>query len=374
MNPPHSSSSSLLSPLLKANPHSKQSIHPITDIPFTRILSPAAPRTQYRRRTEEEKTTVHWGQRKLLMSEIEFLLLAQQQQKERTNKKIRRMKEEKGEETTTTTTVAVVYAGAAPGTHVRILADMFPSHTFILVDPAPFTVRPESGRIVIHQAMFTDELAHELRISLQQQYRVVLFISDVRSCDPDIHTEQVHTERVKADMEAQARWHGILRPHRSMLKFRLPYAPGSTVYLDGDVHLPVWGPSSTTECRLVVGKDAGTRTYDHTEHEERMFHFNTVTRPALYPHTVRGGCGIDHCYDCTAEVGILRAYLRSARMDDSDASVAQLSALVSSSISSERTLAHKNPDRAQKLEVIRKRQWGGSGGRPSYEKYMSNLG
>jgi cap2 methyltransferase len=294
------------------------------------------------------------------MSEIEFLLLAQQEEQ---------LKKEE--------TVVVVYAGAAPGTHVRILADMFPSHKFILVDPAPFTVRPErsGGRIVIHRAMFTDELAHELRISLQQQHNnssvVLLFISDVRSCDPNLHTEQVHIERVKADMEAQARWHGILRPHKSMLKFRLPYAPGSTVYLDGDLHLPVWGPSSTTECRLVVGKDAGTKTYDHTEHEEQMFHFNTVTRPALYPHTVCGGCGIDHCYDCTAEVGILRAYLRFARMDDSDKSVAQLSALVSSSISSERTLAHKNPDREQKLEVIRKRQWKDSGGiRPSYEKYI----
>ena len=33
-----------------------------------------------------------------------------------------------------------------------------------------------------------------------------------------------------------------------------------------------------------------------------------MTRRTLYPHTVRG-CGIDHCYDCTAEISILRAYL-----------------------------------------------------------------
>lgn len=332
--------------LLAANPHSKQSILPITGIPFTRILSPDAPRQPYRRREDEEKSTVHWGQRKLLMSEIEFLL----------------------QTLDTKNRYTVVYAGAAPGTHVRILADMFPSHTFILVDPAPFTVRPERGRIVIHQTMFTDELAHELR----SNHPHMLFISDVRSCDPDLHSEEVHTERIKADMQAQARWHRILRPHKSMLKFRLPYAPGSTVYLKGEVYLPVWGPPSTTECRLVVDTDAGTRTYDHTEHEEKMFHFNTVTRPALYPHTVRGGCGIDHCYDCTAEVGILGAYLRAARMDDSDRSVAQLSALISSSISSERTLAHRNPERTQKLSIIRKHQW--LDGRPSYEKFMGEEG
>ena len=330
---------------IAANPHTLQAEHAVTDIPFSRTLSHDAPRKTYRRRTEEQKTTVHWGQRKLLMSEIEFLLMTQTPKKQCT----------------------VIYAGAAPGTHVRVLAEMFPRHTFILVDPAPFTVRPERGRIHIHQAMFTDELANELRQSLQQRNTRILFISDVRSCDPDYHSEQVHTERINADMRAQARWHRILQPFKSMLKFRLPYAPGSTEYLKGDIHLPVWGPPSTTECRLIVNTHPGTRTYDHTDHEEKMFHFNTVTRVALYPHTVCG-CGIDHCYDCTAEVGILKAYLAATGKDDSDRSVAQLSALISSSISSQRTLAHKTPERSEKLSVIRKHQW--MDGKPSYEKFF----
>jgi cap2 methyltransferase len=244
---------------------------------------------------------------------------------------------------------------------------MFPKHTFILVDPAPFTVRPERGRIFIHQAMFTDDLANELRQGLLQRNTRILFISDVRSCDPDFHSEQVHTERINADMRAQARWHRILRPFKSMLKFRLPYASGVTEYLKGDIHLPVWGPPSTTECRLVVNTHPSTQTYDHTDHEEKMFHFNTVTRVALYPHTVCG-CGIDHCYDCTAEIGILKAYLAAAGRDDSDRSVAQLSALISSSISSERTLAHKNPERTEKLSIIRKHQW--MDGKPSYERFF----
>ena len=328
----------------KANPHCLQSQLAIKDIPFTRTLSPDAPRKEYRRRTDEEKTVVHWGQRKLLMSEIEFLLMTLTHKKRCT----------------------VIYAGAAPGTHVRILADMFPSHTFILVDPAPFTVRPERERIIIHQCMFTDELAADLRRSLHGHR--VLFISDVRSCDPDFHSEQVHTERVKADMQAQARWHKVLQPFKSMLKFRLPYAPGTTEYLKGDIRLPVWGPSSTTECRLIVDTHPGTQTYDHTDHEQKMFHFNTVSRVALYPHTVKG-CGIDHCYDCTAETGILRAYLRTFRMDGSDRSIAELSSLISTDLLSERTLAHKNPERSEKISVIRKHQW--PDGVPEYERYFA---
>jgi hypothetical protein len=323
---------------LEANPHCMQSDHLVTGTPFTRILSPDAPRKEYRRRTDDQKSVVHWGQRKLLMSEIEFLLMTQTLKKNCT----------------------VVYAGAAPGTHVQVLAEMFPSHTFILIDPAPFTVRPEKGRIVIHQCMFTDALAHKLRCSLH--HTRVLFISDVRSCDSDLHSEQIHNERVKADMCSQSQWHSILQPYKSMLKFRLPYTSGSTNYLKGDLYLPVWGPITTTECRLVVSTHPGERTYDHTEHEEKMFFFNTITRVALYPHSV-SGCGIDHCYDCAAEVQILGAYA-----DSSNLSIAQLSDLISSSISSERTLAHENPEYNQKTSVIRKHQW--PEGKPSYEKYF----
>jgi cap2 methyltransferase len=333
------------------NPHTQQAEHPITNIPFTRILAHDAQRKVYRRRTDESKSTVHWGQRKLLMSEIEFLLLTL------TNKK----------------KCVVIYAGAAPGTHVRILADMFPYHTFILVDPAPFTVRPEKGRIIIRQEMFTDDLAHKLLAQHSTKSTRLLFISDVRSCDPDFHPEHIHNERINADMNAQAGWHGILRPFKSMLKFRLPYTPGKTEYLRGDVHLPVWGPPSTTECRLVVhAHSPGTIIYDHTEQEEKMFFFNTVTRSALYNHPVVScGCGIDHCYDCTAEVAILGEYLNKIHPGDAcEKTVAWLSELISSKISAERTLAHKNPDREQKIKIIRKNQW--PDGIPSYDKFIQH--
>jgi hypothetical protein len=40
---------------------------------FTRILHDHCDREKYRRRKGELKTVIHWGQRKLLLSEIEFL-------------------------------------------------------------------------------------------------------------------------------------------------------------------------------------------------------------------------------------------------------------------------------------------------------------
>ena len=48
-------------------------------------------------------------------------------------------------------------------------------------------------------------------------------------------------------MDAQKRWVEILKPDKSMLKFRLPYnhpeknqVYESFEYLEGDIFLPVW--------------------------------------------------------------------------------------------------------------------------------------
>ena len=95
-----------------------------------------------------------------------------------------------------------------------------------------------------------------------------------------------------------------------MLKFRLPYDKERSEYLSGDIYLPVWGPQTTTECRLVTCKDepGKTREYDHEKFESQMFFFNVITRTALYTHDVKAE-GMDRCYDCRAEVEILKNYI-----------------------------------------------------------------
>jgi cap2 methyltransferase len=322
------------------NAHCLQARNPRSDIPFERLLLPDAPMTPYRSRENERKTVVHWGQRKLLMSEIELLSMAHPPLEKR---------------------CVVIYAGAAPGTHVKTLSNMFPEHRFVLVDPAPFTVQVDGDRIITREAFFTDELAAELRAEYEGWH--VLFVSDVRSTDPKLDGKVENERRIKIDMDAQAGWHRALRPFKSMLKFRPPYTPGTTRYLQGEIFLPVWGAISTTECRLVVDTDAEDTDYDNTEHEARMFHFNTVTRPALYPHGVRG-CGIDHCYDCRAEVCILRKYLGGRASNNNNAIIAWHSQRISADISGYRTLAHPNPDPMERDRIIRQQQW--IGGRPAY--------
>ena len=122
--------------------------------PFLRIITSDFPREKYRRRRGEEKTALHWGQRKLLMSEIEFLTPYYH---------------EGG---------VMIYAGAAPGKHCYRLAEMFPNFEFHWVDPSPFNCK-EHPRITLDQNFFTDELAYKLKEKYKDKKR--FFVSDIRT-------------------------------------------------------------------------------------------------------------------------------------------------------------------------------------------------
>uniref|UniRef100_A0A7S0IU63 Cap-specific mRNA (nucleoside-2'-O-)-methyltransferase n=1 Tax=Calcidiscus leptoporus TaxID=127549 RepID=A0A7S0IU63_9EUKA len=330
------------------NPHVGQAVAAnsayacLTDLPFDRVLRADAPRAEYRRRKGETKTVIHWGQRKLLLTELEFLT-----QHARLGH-------------------PVVYAGAAPGTHVAFLADAFPQLDFVLVDPAPFhSYLHNNPRIMLRQELFTDEVAREFAGSRP------LFICDVRAADWELHSDEETERLVQQDMLAQQRWHLLMQPLKSLLKFRLPWFAGTTRYLAGDVYVQPFGPITTTETRLVPRGEEATE-WDNKTYEEQMFHFNTVTRVALYPHCCDSDearvCGLDHCYDCSAEVFILSVYLQSewgARagyaLDESGvaATVVRLSKEISQVCAAgrSRSLADGNCDPEKRKKGIVAKQW-----------------
>lgn len=266
--------------LTKDNPHLEQAEAEDVGCSDTlyRILPKDAPKRSWKPRNGQWRSIQHWGQRKLLLSELEFLT-AYSEGKHR-----------------------VLYAGSAPGTHIMELADMFPEQKFVLVDPNDFRCK-ESARIEIHQEFFTNEIAEKYKAEK------VLFISDIRTGNPDVMGAQEVEQRVKADMDAQLTWHSILKPYRSMLKFRLPYFPGQTEYLDGFLWLPIWGRVQTTEARLVANAHTRLRMWDNFEYMNQLYYFNTETRVRAYEHGVQDCEGLDHCYDCAAEVDVLKEYL-----------------------------------------------------------------
>jgi cap3/cap4 methyltransferase len=225
------------------------------------------PRLPYCSRNKEIKTSVHWGQRKLLISEIQLLSMY-------AKKGVR---------------YHIVYAGSAPGTHIAFLDDLFGSvHTWELVDPGKFDRPVFAGRAnftlrnefftnqtaygifikrlastpalqLIYRHLTIDSISHE-QAQVQQNLQAIvgtldvargtedipsmfedpvvmphglnallnvvaermpmLFLSDIRTGCVRMPNFEDH---VAENMKAQQCWTEILQADFAMLKFRLPY-------------------------------------------------------------------------------------------------------------------------------------------------------
>lgn len=328
----------------------------VDDIEFSRLLDhKSAKERPYTERKGDSKTVCHWGQRKLMVAEIEFLASYYHDAE------------------------TVVYAGAAPGTHILCLARLFPKIRFVLVDPRPFSSHLVTkfdaeavSRIELRREYFTDDMALEFA-----EMKGVLFISDVRTSDDgqlprgktnwvdEQETVQYPTQdSVEKDMAQQQRWHILMKPVASSFKFRLPWGAGMTSYLQGDLRLPIWGPPTTTECRLFVAKDrypdGAQATYDNGRYERQMFFFNTHQRIAKYKHHFMDFYRCS-CFDCTSEAVVLTEYFEKVGVQSPDLfDVPTLSRRLDKECHRDhqnpRTLFDANPDPEDRKQRILKRQ------------------
>ena len=264
---------------------------------YERIIKDDAPRKQYRRRTEEHKSVVHWNERRLFIEAVEFLT---------TIKKDRLKRRAKERE-------IVVYSGAAPGYHVNLLSGWFKhDFDFVVFDRRKFDLTTREN-LTIRQEPFTDKTAREY------ENKGVIFICNTKFADQHHYDENA----IKNDMNLQRIWCEILRPKVALLDFRLSWNKGKTEFFQGVLRYPVWGHPSGTDCRMEVvfpkkrSEVDGTAAYemppnimyDHRIHEERMFHFNTIARVQLYKHDIKPDefkTSYDHCYDCMSEIRIVR--------------------------------------------------------------------
>ena len=111
-----------------------------------------------------------------------------------------------------------------------------------------------------------------------------MFISDIRTANYRILTRLDTEIKVEKDMEDQMGWVNILKPFKSILKFRLPYVGAEKVtkteleYLDGIIYFQVWPGCTSSETRLVVDRNIRTKLYDCIKYENQLFRFNTVER------------------------------------------------------------------------------------------------
>ncbi len=291
------------------------------------FLAPTDATAKYHSRRNEVKTVAKWGQLKLAFNDILFLTyfwdpLAHPEIKE----------------------WIFLVAGAAPGHHFPVIAEMFPQFRFVLYDPSPFSISEElmqkfGSRITIHNALFTEEVAQEW-----SGRNNVFFSSDIRRGYSITKTASGAIENIIAeDMEMQKHWVDVINPVQAMLKFRLPYVdstPGGDLidkpvdYFDGFVAHQQWVGASSTETRLIPVKRNGvylTKTWSSVKYQDQLFYHNTITREGIrykspFPWTSSPEYEYFDRYDETASVYILKAYIE--KMSGNVANEAQSLALL----------------------------------------------
>lgn len=249
------------------------------------------------------RTNIHKGQRKLLVSEVQLLT---EYYKKYTEHPV------------------VVYVGAAPGTKNVILARLFPYVKFALYDGALFNERlkdPKYKKVFeIHEGedgFFTTEKCKKLVEEKAFGDRPLVFISDIRLGEKDFEGG------VARDMALQKEWVQLLKPHMSLLKFRMPYTMKhgeSMKYLKGTLLYGIWAKPNSGETRLLVRKHDIKKEieYDFKKYEEALVFHNKYARPYCFTREVKPTFKkfIDSksycmCYDCIAELKVIENYLKT---------------------------------------------------------------
>lgn len=308
---------------------------------YFRVLPKSFPRIPYKSGFQD-RVMCHWGQRKLLYSEVEFLSIAS---------KVMDISRKN---------TLIVYIGAANGSHDVLFKWLFPDTQFLLYDPAPFVVREDEQFIIKtgSDGFFTDNsIADVLKIS---NGRKILFICDIRG-DLDEFS-------IWENMKQQQRWGILLNAELMMLKLRFPYTVSSDdertkktvdsdfsysleqisqfvvlpekklntywndlIYLDGNIYLQLYAPRRSSETRLITGKikylscknnfdisqhDKYLFTYyDSVKYEENMNYFNLNVRPSQFKYKsssdmINQLIGFDGGYDVTGEYYICSKYFK----------------------------------------------------------------
>jgi cap2 methyltransferase len=319
--------------------------HPIdtTEQPLLfRILTPEMKQEKYVSRKKEIITALHWGQRKLLLTEIEFL----------TNYL--------SDNTYLKKNTYVIYAGSAPGTHIEYLSKLFPDMYFMLYDPRQFSPKLNKNPYInTYEQFFTDDTAKEW-ISDKHPDKNILFISDIRTGSTDMEIKDFEM-CVKLDNENQMSWYNIINPKKSMFKFRLPYDSDEiTQYLNGQVFLQPYAPTTSTETRLIVDEKAKIKSYDDRIYEEQMFYFNKHTRNQTYDNLLTNEAeknknGISNNFDGASEVCILEKYLNYiglSKISDIKSRIIEMVGEISMELSSSRTLYSEQPLNDKKKNML----------------------
>lgn len=258
---------------------------------------------------EKKMFVNHWGQLKLLASEIQFFNLFLDYSSK--NRKI------------------ILYAGASPGNHIYSLYLMFPEIEFHLYDPIGLMgkkgerfadnitelYKNNDERMKLYGEYFTDEIAIQWRERKDKENLDIYFICDIRGRDKsdkellkkkgvkeeDIIKIRLEDENnIAMNMESQRNWLKIIRPTKSLLKFR-PFKLSLLdkdseeytkrkwlTYLEGFCFRQIFNKRDSWETRLVPYDNITTTEWNIEKYNSMITYHNNVLRPSRFMNPILG--------------------------------------------------------------------------------------
>ena len=218
--------------------------------------------------------------------------------------------------------LTVVYAGAAPGSHILALSELFPDLEFHLYDPAEFDARlTKKSKIHVYRQIFDDEAV------AKWTGKEILFISDIRTGSVEVSESDEFDENfeecVKTDMDMQKAWiktmFADVANFAALVKFRLPYVTDEDIivpYLKGTLIYQPYSRGSSSERRLYITtlEEIG---YSSKAHEDNMFTINFLRSFVRGNYNLKirdvfpNFCG---CIDCTTTALAFEQYLAISKL------------------------------------------------------------
>lgn len=172
--------------------------------------------------------------------------------------------------------------------------------------------------------VYAGEIPEEVVKYVAKIFPMLLNIDDINDTTPVLLISEINNavdddKNVEEEMKKQMQLYKEGNYKCGLLRFRLPYyKPGKSkkfTYLDGILYRSPFGHYTSASSKLFVS-EIKHKEYDIESYESEQFYHNTIRRIwGYFEHKVIGE-GIDHCYDCRAEIEILGGYYANSNLSD----------------------------------------------------------
>src|SRR6056297_770399 len=208
--------------------------------------------------------------------------------------------------------------------YYNIISDLFPQFRIHYYTNGK-NIMPLSNAILKYSP-FSKEIASKYKRSKS------LFYCDIRNVGEDSIGNEIdmdNDESLRYSAFKQKEYVQSMQPSCCSLKYQLPYASGNSTYFGGVLKYPIWSAPTSTEFRIQTCNPSKETLYSHGDMGDFMYWHNTRQRTYHYKQNEEFLFDrYDHCYDCSAEIHIIKKYLKVYSRDVTAENVRQVSDLI----------------------------------------------